>query len=122
MTLGREMVIVYRYSSIRKNRQCFIFEQFLESSFLLQFNSIRVYLRANLTAQRPITKLARVHRNIKKQLKEQDTKYDSLYKGNKTFKNSTKPCRSEISELPHPVRVCPLLKYICLHVLQVLQA
>jgi hypothetical protein len=26
-------------------------------------NSIRVYLRANLTAQRPITKLARVYRN-----------------------------------------------------------
>jgi hypothetical protein len=29
-------------------------------------NSIRVYLRTNLTAQRPITKLARVHRNIDK--------------------------------------------------------
>jgi hypothetical protein len=27
---------------------------------------IRVYLRANLTAQRPITKLARVHRNTQK--------------------------------------------------------
>jgi hypothetical protein len=27
-------------------------------------NSIRVYLRANLTAQRPVTKFARVHRNI----------------------------------------------------------
>jgi hypothetical protein len=29
-------------------------------------NSIRVYLRANLTAQRPITKLARVYRNTQK--------------------------------------------------------
>jgi hypothetical protein len=29
----------------------------------IQFNSILVYLCANLTAQRPITKLARVHRN-----------------------------------------------------------
>jgi hypothetical protein len=27
----------------------------------IQFNSIRVYLRAHLTAQGPITKLARVH-------------------------------------------------------------
>jgi hypothetical protein len=34
--------------------------------WLIQFNSIRVYLRANLTAQRPITELARVHRNTKK--------------------------------------------------------
>jgi sugar diacid utilization regulator len=32
-------------------------------------NSIRVYLRANLTAQRPITKLARVHRNTQKYYK-----------------------------------------------------
>jgi hypothetical protein len=32
----------------------------------IKFNSIRVYLRANLTAQRPITKLARVHRNTQK--------------------------------------------------------
>jgi hypothetical protein len=46
-------------------------------------NSIRDYLRANLTAQRPITKLARVHRNTQKYLKEQNTKYDSLYKGQK---------------------------------------
>jgi hypothetical protein len=29
-------------------------------------NSIRVYLRANLTAQMPITKLAPVHRNTQK--------------------------------------------------------
>jgi hypothetical protein len=29
-------------------------------------NSVRVYLRANLAAQRPITKLARVHRNTQK--------------------------------------------------------
>jgi hypothetical protein len=33
---------------------------------IIQFNSIRVYLRENLRAQRPITKLARVHRNIQK--------------------------------------------------------
>jgi hypothetical protein len=30
---------------------------------IIHFNSIHVYLRANVTAQRPITKLARVHRN-----------------------------------------------------------
>jgi hypothetical protein len=30
---------------------------------IFQFNSICIYLRANLTAQRPVTKLARVHRN-----------------------------------------------------------
>jgi hypothetical protein len=29
-------------------------------------NSIRVYLCAHLTAQRPITKLAQVHRNTQK--------------------------------------------------------
>jgi hypothetical protein len=29
---------------------------------IIQFNSVRVYLRANLTAQRPITKFARVCR------------------------------------------------------------
>jgi hypothetical protein len=27
---------------------------------IIQFNSIRIYLRANVTAQRPITELARV--------------------------------------------------------------
>jgi hypothetical protein len=32
----------------------------------IQFNLIRVYLHANLTSQRPITKLARVHRNTQK--------------------------------------------------------
>jgi hypothetical protein len=32
----------------------------------IQFNSIRVYLRANLTAQRRITELARIHRNTQK--------------------------------------------------------
>jgi hypothetical protein len=32
----------------------------------IQFNSIHIYLRANLTAQRPITKLARVRRNKNK--------------------------------------------------------
>jgi hypothetical protein len=30
---------------------------------IIRFNSIHVYLRANLTARRPITKLARVYRN-----------------------------------------------------------
>jgi hypothetical protein len=30
------------------------------NSSTIQFNSIHIYLRANLTAQRPITKLARV--------------------------------------------------------------
>jgi hypothetical protein len=33
---------------------------------IFQFNSIRVYLRANLSAQRPITKLARVYRSTQK--------------------------------------------------------
>jgi hypothetical protein len=32
------------------------------NQLLFKFNSIRVYLRANLTAQRSITKLERVHR------------------------------------------------------------
>jgi hypothetical protein len=48
----------------------------------VQFNLICVYLRANLTAQRPITKLARLH-GYTKINKEQDTKHDSLYNGNK---------------------------------------
>jgi hypothetical protein len=43
---------------------------------------IHVYLRVNLTAQRPITKLAPIHRNTKKILK-QDTKNMDLYNGNK---------------------------------------
>jgi hypothetical protein len=58
-------------------------DYFILLLLLLLFNSIRVYLRANITAQRPITKLARVHRNTQKQLKEQNTNYDSLYKGKK---------------------------------------
>jgi hypothetical protein len=33
---------------------------------IIQFNSVRVYLHANLTAQGPITKLAQVHRNTQK--------------------------------------------------------
>jgi hypothetical protein len=33
-----------------------------KTSNSIQFNSIRVYLRANLTAQRPISKLAREQR------------------------------------------------------------
>jgi hypothetical protein len=32
----------------------------------IQFNSIFVYLRANLTAQKPVTKLARIRRNNNK--------------------------------------------------------
>jgi hypothetical protein len=35
---------------------------------IIQFNSILVYLCANLTAQKPITKLARVRRNNNKTL------------------------------------------------------
>jgi hypothetical protein len=41
----------------------------LVSSFpliIIQFDSIRVYLRANLTAQRTITKLARLYGNTQK--------------------------------------------------------
>jgi hypothetical protein len=33
---------------------------------IIIINSVRVYLHADLTAQRPITKLARVHRNTQK--------------------------------------------------------
>jgi putative lipoic acid-binding regulatory protein len=38
----------------------------IEISVTGNFNSVRVYLRANLTAQRPITKLARVIKIIKR--------------------------------------------------------
>jgi hypothetical protein len=40
-----------------------------DSIQFIQFNSVRVYLRANLIAQRPITKLARVYRSTQKELK-----------------------------------------------------
>jgi hypothetical protein len=40
-----------------------------DGRLLIQFNSIRVYLRADLTAQRPITKLARVYGSTQKSLK-----------------------------------------------------
>jgi hypothetical protein len=33
---------------------------------IIQLNSIRVYLRANLTAQRPVTKLAQIYGNTQK--------------------------------------------------------
>jgi hypothetical protein len=33
---------------------------------IIQFNSIQVYLRANLTAQKPVTNLARLHGNTQK--------------------------------------------------------
>jgi hypothetical protein len=33
------------------------------TQYIIQFNSIHVYLRPNLTARRPITKYARVCRN-----------------------------------------------------------
>jgi hypothetical protein len=49
---------------------------------MIQFYSIRIYLRANLTAQRSITKLAQVRRN-RKVFKKQNTKYDNLYNDNK---------------------------------------
>jgi hypothetical protein len=47
---------------------------------IIQFNSIHVYLRANLTARRQITKYARVCRN--KQQKSY-SKNDSLHNNNK---------------------------------------
>jgi hypothetical protein len=43
---------------------------FLNEIIIIQFNSILIYLRANLTAQRPITKWARVTRTNKIQNKE----------------------------------------------------
>jgi hypothetical protein len=48
----------------------------LRAIISIQFNYIHVYLRENLTAQRTITKLARVHRA--KIIKEQNTKYGSI--------------------------------------------
>jgi hypothetical protein len=39
---------------------------YLNILIIIQLNSVRVYLRANLTAQMPITKLERVHRNTQK--------------------------------------------------------
>jgi hypothetical protein len=33
---------------------------------IIQFNSVRVYLRTDLTAQRPITKLAQAYRSTQK--------------------------------------------------------
>jgi hypothetical protein len=41
----------------------------------IQFNSILVYLRANLTAQRPITKLAQVCRKKQKTYKQKEIAY-----------------------------------------------
>jgi hypothetical protein len=52
------------------------------------FNS--VYLRANVTAQWPIAKLARVCRN-REVFKKENTRYDSLYNDNKiTFPRKIK--------------------------------
>jgi hypothetical protein len=45
---------------------CLNMSMFNNNNNSFQFNSIRVYLRANLTAQKPITKLARVHRSTQK--------------------------------------------------------
>jgi hypothetical protein len=42
---------------------------------LVKFNSILVYLLANLTAQRPITKLARVCRKKQKTYKQKEVVY-----------------------------------------------
>jgi hypothetical protein len=47
---------------------------------IIQFNSIHVYLRANLTARRPITKLSLVCRNNNKNL---TVKNESLHNNNK---------------------------------------
>jgi hypothetical protein len=45
---------------------------------IIQLNSIRVYLSANLTAQRPITKLARGHRNTDMTKKQNTNKKDYI--------------------------------------------
>jgi hypothetical protein len=83
---------------------------------IIRFNSVRVYLHANLTAQRPITKAARVHRNTQKQLKNkiQETKYmyDGLYKGNKLItiprkiKVSVNSEKNKISTFPMVMPLC----------------
>jgi hypothetical protein len=51
---------------------------------IIQFTSIFVYLRANLTAQRAITNLARVRSKKQQKTYKQNIKYSSLY-NNKEF-------------------------------------
>jgi hypothetical protein len=60
---------------------------------ITQFNSIRVYLRANLTAQRQITKLVRVHRNteiIKKQNTNKTVYNNNNNNNNNNYNNNNK--------------------------------
>jgi hypothetical protein len=45
----------------------------------IQFDLIRIYLRANLTPQKPITKLARVRRKKQQDAYKENIKYASLY-------------------------------------------
>jgi hypothetical protein len=45
----------------------------------IQFGSIIVYLRANLTAQKPITQLKRVLRKKQQKAYKENIKYVSLY-------------------------------------------
>jgi hypothetical protein len=55
----------------------------VEVHTVIQFNSIRVYLRANLTAQEANYKVSTVTWIYIKITKEKFTKHDSLYNGNK---------------------------------------
>jgi hypothetical protein len=56
---------VLKKSTVTKGYKFSLYEfKFIE--VIIHFNSIHVYLRANLTAQRPITRLAQVHRNTHK--------------------------------------------------------
>jgi hypothetical protein len=60
----------------------------------------------------PITKLARVYRNTQKIIKEQNTKYDSLYKGNKLIiiprkiKDSINRRENKVSKFPMVMPLC----------------
>jgi hypothetical protein len=78
MMLIRKLLVARRHStdglglSVRRRFVVFIgnlwfsFTDSTDIILLIQFNSIRVYLHANLTAQRPITKLAQIQRNTQK--------------------------------------------------------
>jgi hypothetical protein len=53
---------------------------------ITQFHSILISFRANLTAQRPLIKLARVMRKKQESIYKQNTKQDSLYNnGNNNY-------------------------------------
>jgi hypothetical protein len=58
----------------------------------IQFNSVLVYLRANLTAERPNKKLARVHRRKQQKKYKLNAKEGNLYNKN----NSNNSMKNQI--------------------------